>query len=297
MEYNYETFSLDFDCELCDFATAIELFIVRPHLVDKRLAGAVICDIFQYPGKIENVFKTAQLHMTSVTNETTVEFSELIPKKEGCASKIVVRKVIFKKKEENIIDSVTWQWTSPDTVQVDFIPSHDEQEFYRLKVETSTESLTVTVGKNAPKKWLKNQLIPKLINWSREKIAGQDGQADLVGSLRLVSIAAYTELYNLLKEKHFSKILQAWGSETTNPEKFIHEDLGIATYLLLLWRSKKPKSFVDLGCGNGLLVYILSQEGIPGGVGLDLKKRKIWNFFRENGANLRYNLNSMRHPI
>lgn len=40
---------------------------------------------------------------------------------------------------------------------------------------------------------------------------------------------------------------------------------------------KKP-SFVDLGCGNGLLVYILNKEGYPGS-GIDVRKRKIWNHY------------------
>lgn len=33
---------------------------------------------------------------------------------------------------------------------------------------------------------------------------------------------------------------------------------------------------MDLGCGNGLLVYILNQEGHPG-YGIDLRRRKIWD--------------------
>ena len=106
--------------------------------------------------------------------------------------------------------------------------------------------------------------------------------------MKLVSIDEYITLYKSLKNKYFEEVLQFWDSESTNPEKFIHEDLGIATYLLLIWKACPPKSFVDLGCGNGLLVYILSKEGIPGGVGLDLRKRKIWNHFREQGTDLRY---------
>jgi len=50
----------------------------------------------------------------------------------------------------------------------------------------------------------------------------------------------------------------------------IFQDLAIASYLVSLWEDEesKPKSFIDLGCGNGLLVYILTQEGFQGGVGL-----------------------------
>ena len=42
---------------------------------------------------------------------------------------------------------------------------------------------------------------------------------------------------------------------------------------------------MDLGCGNGLLVYLLNSEGYSG-VGLDVRKRKIWDLFRET-ADLR----------
>lgn len=36
--------------------------------------------------------------------------------------------------------------------------------------------------------------------------------------------------------------------------------------------------FVDLGCGNGLLVYILNSEGHKG-VGFDIRRRKIWDTY------------------
>lgn len=77
---------------------------------------------------------------------------------------------------------------------------------------------------------------------------------------------------------------QMWP-EVTDPLKFVYEDIAIATYLLLLWRSERqrrglasPQSFVDLGCGNGLLVYILAGEGHVG-LGIDVKSRKIWDLF------------------
>lgn len=64
--------------------------------------------------------------------------------------------------------------------------------------------------------------------------------------------------------------------------------MAIATYLLLLWRqervasnSDRLQSFVDLGCGNGLLVYILSSEG-HSGYGIDLRKRGIWDMYPES---------------
>lgn len=77
---------------------------------------------------------------------------------------------------------------------------------------------------------------------------------------------------------------QIWP-ESTDPSKFVYEDVAIATYLLLIWRQDRIKkqtaklqSFVDLGCGNGLLVYILSSEGHPG-YGVDIRKRGIWDLY------------------
>lgn len=63
----------------------------------------------------------------------------------------------------------------------------------------------------------------------------------------------------------------------------MHEDIAIAAYLISLWQkyhTSKP-SFLDLGCGNGLLVYILSQEGYQG-FGIDVRKRKIWDRYPED---------------
>ncbi|KAG8135029.1 hypothetical protein E2320_008094 [Naja naja] len=61
--------------------------------------------------------------------------------------------------------------------------------------------------------------------------------------------------------------LQVWP-EVTDPEKFVYEDVAIATYLLILWEDERARrglsekqSFLDLGCGNGLLVHILGNEG------------------------------------
>lgn len=79
---------------------------------------------------------------------------------------------------------------------------------------------------------------------------------------------------------------QIWP-ECTDPQKFIHEDVAIAAYLILLWRQEREalqlgedyrQSFIDIGCGNGLLVYLLASEGFKG-KGIDIRARKIWSFY------------------
>ena len=68
----------------------------------------------------------------------------------------------------------------------------------------------------------------------------------------------YQDLYMKLKQKYLW-IVDAW-KENTDPMKHVFEDVGIATFLICLWKElyqadggKPPGGFVDVGCGNGLL--------------------------------------------
>ncbi|XP_069712499.1 probable tRNA (uracil-O(2)-)-methyltransferase isoform X2 [Phaenicophaeus curvirostris] len=109
--------------------------------------------------------------------------------------------------------------------------------------------------------WLENELLPKLAKWSVEQ-----KPSEFKSTLSLISVAKYSKVYQDLKEK-YREMVKVWP-EVTDPEKFVYEDVAIATYLLILWEEErkekeltKKQSFVDLGCGNGLLVHILNNEG------------------------------------
>ncbi|KAL8290214.1 hypothetical protein RQP46_003153 [Phenoliferia psychrophenolica] len=80
-------------------------------------------------------------------------------------------------------------------------------------------------------------------------------------------------------------MLKEW-KESTDPLKHVFEDVAIASWLIILWRTmfkdgRPPGGFVDVGCGNGLLVFILSQEGYQG-YGVDLRARKSWPSYPGN---------------
>ncbi|KER33505.1 hypothetical protein T265_00620 [Opisthorchis viverrini] len=47
---------------------------------------------------------------------------------------------------------------------------------------------------------------------------------------------------------------------------------------------KKSIYFVDVGCGNGLLVFVLLNEGFNG-TGVDIRKRKIWSSYPDSVQN------------
>ncbi|KAF3807641.1 tRNA (uracil-O(2)-)-methyltransferase [Colletotrichum gloeosporioides] len=90
--------------------------------------------------------------------------------------------------------------------------------------------------------------------------------------------ARFQDRYAELKLKYARDLVESWA-ETTDPSKHVFEDLGIAAFLIELWaemyKDKPFPGFVDIGCGNGLLVYILIQEGYSGW-GFDARARKSW---------------------
>jgi tRNASer (uridine44-2'-O)-methyltransferase len=92
--------------------------------------------------------------------------------------------------------------------------------------------------------------------------------------------------YARLKEKYARPLIDTWA-EVTDPSKHVFEDLGIAAFLIELWAQMYGNSpfpgFVDIGCGNGLLVYILKQEGYTGW-GFDARKRKSWDQYGANDS-------------
>jgi tRNASer (uridine44-2'-O)-methyltransferase len=80
----------------------------------------------------------------------------------------------------------------------------------------------------------------------------------------LVPQPVLQDRYSQLRDKHARRLVEGW-LESTDPKKHVFEDLGIAAFLIELWATMyKPgefPGFVDIGTGNGLLVYILNAEG------------------------------------
>jgi tRNASer (uridine44-2'-O)-methyltransferase len=87
--------------------------------------------------------------------------------------------------------------------------------------------------------------------------------------------------YARLKAKYARSLSQAWV-EDTDPGKHVFEDLGIAAFLIELWAEMYKDiifpGFVDIGCGNGLLVHLLIEEGYSGW-GFDARRRKSWSIW------------------
>jgi tRNASer (uridine44-2'-O)-methyltransferase len=131
----------------------------------------------------------------------------------------------------------------------------------------------------------------------------QAGYKKRVHHDQIIPQKRFQDTYAYLKGKYAKTLIEGWV-EQTPPEKHVFEDLGIAAFLIETWNdmySNKSKQgeysnnnndnnnnneilpstfpgFVDIGCGNGLLVYILNAEGWQGW-GFDARRRKTWATF------------------
>ncbi|KAL8837865.1 MAG: hypothetical protein Q9170_002383 [Blastenia crenularia] len=115
---------------------------------------------------------------------------------------------------------------------------------------------------------------------------------------QLVSQQRVQDTYTRLKATHAKRLCDHWA-EQTDSSKHVFEDLGIAAFLIELWkdmyvpRGSKATAdqqtdskvefpgFVDIGCGNGVLVDILLREGYKGW-GFDARSRKSWAIFESS---------------
>lgn len=109
-------------------------------------------------------------------------------------------------------------------------------------------------------------------------------------TLRCIDKSRYATVYNDIKNKIGKHLVETWP-ECTDPEKYVYEDVAIATYLILLTDEEnkhrqvkiEPKdiTFLDAGCGNALFGWILAQQGYNY-IGIDVVRRKIWDRWLES---------------
>jgi tRNASer (uridine44-2'-O)-methyltransferase len=121
-----------------------------------------------------------------------------------------------------------------------------------------------------------------IYNYADNSLGTYEGYKKRVYHDVLVDKSVYQDLYISLKNKYAKSLIESWA-EDTDPLKHVFEDISLATFLILLWdqsNGKKTK-FVDIGCGNGVLVYLLMMEGYEG-QGFDARCRKSWNIFPEH---------------
>ncbi|XP_056883570.1 probable tRNA (uracil-O(2)-)-methyltransferase [Takifugu flavidus] len=280
------------------FWSSVDVWIKKPHVVNKRLCGAK-----ETEG--ENVGREALKFLlddsessTKVLSFITGHVSETEEHEEPwCFSvRTIIPKVNrygSKSHKEVILKDYSKQ-------QVTFLPFEEDAggqvclksgNIYQiLLINQDCEEWVVELHLMAPDAWFSDgvayphpawfstDLLPKLARW-----ASENKSSEFSSTLSLLPVEKYSATYQQLKGK-YKALVKVWP-EVTDPEKFVYEDVAIATYLLVLWAEERARkgltarqTFVDLGCGNGLLVHILTNEG-HSGKGIDVRKRKIWDMY------------------
>ncbi|XP_032439582.1 putative tRNA (uracil-O(2)-)-methyltransferase isoform X2 [Xiphophorus hellerii] len=285
------------------FWSAVEVWVKKPHVVNKRLCGAtetesrdvdsgdlrklldsneeeLLQDVFQF---LCSGVSPAHTHQKDKPWSSTVR--TFIPKV-NCYGAKQQKEVVLKDSDRQHVTFLPFEEDSAagrvslkkcNIYQLRLCSKDCEQ--WALELHVLTSDGWFSDGVAYPKlPWLSSDLLPKLVRW-----AAECKSSEFKSTLSLLPVEKYSLTYQQLKEKYKSMV-KVWP-EVTNPEKFVYEDVAIATYLLVLWAEERavksvtdPQSFVDLGCGNGLLVHILTNEGHPGR-GIDVRRRRIWDMY------------------
>ncbi|XP_063975035.1 probable tRNA (uracil-O(2)-)-methyltransferase [Diachasmimorpha longicaudata] len=302
MEY-HDLSSQEINVPSSQFWKTIDLWVNNPHFVNRRVLSSVTLSRVELNPQDDFL---AQIHSIPVEKlAPTPVPSEIFPSasppedinpfytQEG--NYLLTRK-LFPRDENNFSEtvdffilekskpSVTWisKSLNPEKRCLGFeIPCRIILQDKNLKISIGNK-FRISAGDGAAN-WLKDKFFPRLVKWM-ETDSPKNNFVE--GSLNLVSPEKYTNLYNTLKKKYGPELVKKWP-ESTDPAKFVYEDIAIACYLILLWEEERrdmkiaeKQSFLDLGCGNGLLVFILTSEGYPGR-GIDLRRRKIWDLFSD----------------
>ncbi|KAK0074853.1 hypothetical protein PV326_012123 [Microctonus aethiopoides] len=302
---------------LNEFWTAISIWLNNPHLVNKRISSSKIIlkaklntnNIESVINNLVNIDDVSELIKNDMRNNIeSLNVTELSPlsidmdlfteiNNEGI---FLIIKKLFPRNNDKFTSTV--EFTIVDKNNPCIISLHkriDNEKNslgivwpYKIMFNNNLKEISIMLNNiknnstDASIEWYKNKLFPCLIKWMENNDDYNDKNSFIKQSLSLVSIEKYTELYTNLKKKYGAKLVENW-SESTDPKKYVYEDIAIASYLILLWQQEREENnlnnkqtFVDLGCGNGLLAYILTNEG-HSGLGIDLRKRKIWNLFTD----------------
>ncbi|KAI6650346.1 MAP/microtubule affinity-regulating kinase 3-like [Oopsacas minuta] len=284
-----------------DYFSALDVWITRPQIASPRFLGAITLDI-----------ETREDVELLASNYKREEVDYLVDRVWGKFD-IVCRRLLPKIKhytprEEFVItdkegDSVTFIPLSSDICHSEHFLTQFSYKFvffcsdseldsrihlYCLTQDFISQSTPDFVSSNqllSTISWLSDTLLPRIVRWGEESI-GSVGTCGLP-TQQLINLEEYSEVYLRLKGKYAHDFIKIWP-ESTDPIKFVCEDIGIASYLIVLWRKERRENgkdkmqyFFDLGCGNGLLTHILNSEGHPG-KGVDMRKRKIWRLYGDN---------------
>ncbi|CAF4938525.1 unnamed protein product [Pieris macdunnoughi] len=283
-------------CTVEGFWKSTHILIRKPHVINKRLWGCKILINMEYNTnsyfyqsledlKINNSCAVKQFYERLMITLGQLNLKNKLETNLNSTLECLVIELLPKNYDENH----AFQFIVMDKEKVtvtfcDITVSDNNQNLcpnftYCFSFKTNKLILKAFSENSKSISWLKECVFPQFNKWAEEP------ELDLhksicIDSLSLISSDKFYDKYNELKIKYGKELVKIWP-ECTDPSKFVYEDISIATYLLLLWGNTSNTTFVDVGCGNGLLVYILTMEGGIG-LGVDIRKRGIWDMYPNN---------------
>nr|XP_015916834.2 probable tRNA (uracil-O(2)-)-methyltransferase isoform X1 [Parasteatoda tepidariorum] len=299
-----------------DFWNGVSVYIERPHLLNRRLLAAQLLETKtamhnhfneDLNGTLLRLFNEEILNMATLHDllksipSTYIKSNEPIKKTisatDDNGSKMLFVRNLLSRNMKLYEDMVEVSVADKSSCSVAFYPVKTPDTLYPLspafpyRILLNNNKLMLEVSRNScdqnnannckSEKWLASDILPKIYKWCKFH-----PEETVLPSLNLVSAKLYNENLHKLKDKYGKHYVKIWPDyNSTDPFKYVYEDISICAYLITLWEeerirngSEKKQTFLDLGCGNGLLVDILSSEGYDG-LGIDLRRRKIWDAF------------------
>ncbi|XP_022701309.1 probable tRNA (uracil-O(2)-)-methyltransferase isoform X2 [Varroa jacobsoni] len=251
------------------FPSIAWIFLTKPHVFDGRLAGGdiLVCQQDSSQQRVPVSASVPQLSQNDILRLRRI----LVPKNHRRFSGV------YEECRLQLHELSIFTERSADDQGSNLEPVVRGPFKFVLRFDDNDKCVSLSTSSD-PCPRLTTKLFDRIERWAHG-VVRQDKQIQ-VASLGLVSVERYSRIYWDLKLKYGPELIKIWP-EKTDPLKFVFEDLAIASYLIALWDPEddgRKTSFVDIGCGNGLLVYILILEGHMG-LGIDVRKRRIWSLY------------------
>ena len=178
---------------------AVDIFLTRPEVIFKSF---ISCSVFEFEGS------------------ESLTVGNFLPRRVVCKNgkKYDEQYQIFREPEGNSLTKVEFRENGQPTLEILQQPS-DTCEFL-VKILNSGPSYNLGDG----------QLLQEKLNLWHSKNVTLNSEKE---TIKLVDKEFYAETFNRIKSLLAGEIIQNWN-ESTDPRKYVFEDVAIAAYIFLL---------------------------------------------------------------
>uniref|UniRef100_A0A0N5AMT1 tRNA (uracil-O(2)-)-methyltransferase n=1 Tax=Syphacia muris TaxID=451379 RepID=A0A0N5AMT1_9BILA len=247
------------------FQKLLDIWCDRCDIFNKRLAGTCLID--KDTEEFDGVCKKANVMATG-----EVQIRKMVPKSEFFSTLAYEASFpngsLCRRFYPCVLDGARHPHVAfPYTVSLQVVSS--------IMPDTTICELCIHANVCEESSWLCSTAFPSLLR----VLKNMDLTKPSIKTHSLVDSDSFIKTYRRIKAEYGRQIVNDW-SERTDPLKYVYEDCCIAAYLSEVYKNRRKElKFCDVGCGNGLLVYLLNKLDFNG-FGFDLRERRIWSKFK-----------------